>query len=78
MRFSGDQRLRSETIRLRSLIVVFLVVFGTLITLSGCSGPSTEETARQTEEGKQTNEDAMKRMINEQGRLNPQPGGTGQ
>jgi hypothetical protein len=76
MRFSGDQGLRSGVTFVRMLIVGFLVVFGSLFLLTGCSGPSKEETARQTEEGRKANEEAMKRMLNEQGRINPQTGGT--
>lgn len=61
---------------MRMLIVGLLVVFGTLMTLAGCSGPSKEETAKKTEEGKKTNEEAMMRMLNEQGIRNPQTSGT--
>jgi hypothetical protein len=45
-----------------------LIGVASLCTLTGCGGPSKEEKARQDEQGKQTNEAAMKRMLQEQGR----------
>lgn len=51
---------------------------GALFTLAGCSGaPSKEEQTKLDEQGKQTNEAAMQRMMQEQGRPGAMPGAGG-
>ena len=55
-------------------IACTLALLLSLFTLSGCGGPSKQEQAKQDEEGKQTNEAAMKRMIQEQGKGGGMPG----
>jgi hypothetical protein len=61
-----------------SYIACVLVIFGSLFALPGCGGPSKEDTAKQDEQGKQTNDAAMKRMMQEQGKPAPTPATGGQ
>ena len=72
-----ELRPRFVVERIRSCIACVLIVFAALFTLSGCGGPSKEETARQDEQGKQSNEAAMKRMLQEQGKAGGTPGAGG-
>ena len=70
---SEKQRQRFVGGRARWCIAGMLVMFVSCFTLPGCGGPSKGELAKQDEQGKQTNEAAMNRMIQEQGKA----GGTG-
>lgn len=59
---------RTPVGRIGSRVVCVAAVFASLFALPGCQ-PSKEEQAKQDEQGKQTNEDAMKRMMQEQGKM---------
>lgn len=62
--------------RVRLCSAVLLMASLSLFALSGCGGPNKEEVAKQDEQGKQTNDAAMKRMMGEQGMPAPAPGTT--
>jgi hypothetical protein len=61
---------------IRALCVVACFVLF-LFAFSGC-GKSKEETAKEDAQGKQTNEQAMNRMLTEQTGRQPQSGSNGQ
>jgi hypothetical protein len=66
---SGDARTR---------LFCVLIVLISLFALPGCGGgPSKEEQSKLDVQGKQTNEEAMKRMMQEQGKPVPPTGGQG-
>lgn len=69
------QGRRSVKARIVSSLACILIVFGALFVLPGCSGPSKEEQAKQDVQGKQTNDAAMQRMMQEQGKPGAMPGG---
>ena len=75
---SGGQRQRIAAGRVRACIACVLVIGVSLFTLPGCGGPSQEDTAKQDEQGKKANEEAMSRMLKEQGKPGVQPGADGQ
>jgi hypothetical protein len=62
----------------RTRLFPTLIVLTSLFVLPGCSGgPSKEEQSKLDAQGKQTNEDAMKRMMQERGMPAPAAGGQG-
>jgi hypothetical protein len=78
MILSEKQGRRIVTGRIWSYIACVLAIFSSLFTLPGCGGPSKEETAKQDEQGKKTNDEGMKRMMQEQGKPVGTPNAGGQ
>jgi hypothetical protein len=72
-----EQGRRIVVGRIGLCLAFMLILFLALFSLSGCGGPSKEEQAKLDEQGRQTNEAAMKRMIQEQGRPGGAPGAGG-
>ena len=62
--------------RVRLCFVGLLIAGISLFALPGCGGPNKEEVAKQDEQGKKANDDAMKRMMGEQGMPAATPGTT--